>query len=202
MFKADGNRRNFPVRKDRVVVGRKNTCDLRIPLSSVSRQHCEIRIVDGVAKIRDLGSSNGTYHNHTRVQESVLSPGDEIVVGPVVFTIQIDGMPEHIEPVRTIVNNGSETGSHASAIHDSHHQQVHNGPAQDATQSGENVLGDSQAMMTEDTVDVDDPLSALNAFSGELDPEDALRALHHSDSDASAIPLDDETDGPGESRAS
>ena len=35
MFKADGTRRDFPLKKDRIVVGRKNTCDLRIPLSSV-----------------------------------------------------------------------------------------------------------------------------------------------------------------------
>lgn len=202
MFKADGNRRDFPVRKDRVVLGRKNTCDLRIPLSSVSRQHCEIRIIDGVAKIRDLGSSNGTYHNHTRVQESVLSPGDEIVVGPVVFTIQIDGIPEQIEPVRTIVDDAGDAGSHASVIRDEHHQELNDGPAEEATQSEADVLGGSDAMLTSETVDVDDPLAELEAFSGEINPDDALEALHGSDSEASADPLEDEANGSGKSKAS
>jgi predicted component of type VI protein secretion system len=93
MVKGDGTQRNFLLSRERLVIGRLNTCDLRIALPSVSRQHCEI-VLDGAAvKLRDLGSSNGTYHNHTRVQEAVLSAGDEIGVGPVVFRVLIDGLP-------------------------------------------------------------------------------------------------------------
>lgn len=101
MFKADGTRRDFPLTKERIVIGRKNTCDLRIPLSSVSRQHCEVRIAGNTAKIKDLGSSNGTYHNTIRVQETTLAAGDEVVIGPVVFTVVIDGKPERVEPGRS-----------------------------------------------------------------------------------------------------
>ena len=75
MFKSDGTRRDFPLTQHRTVIGRKRSCDLRIPLTSVSRQHCEIVIEDDTATIRDLGSSNGTYHNSTRVQEQKLSAG-------------------------------------------------------------------------------------------------------------------------------
>lgn len=103
MFKADGTRRDFPVAKARIVIGRTNTCDLRVPLSSVSREHCEITRDDESVKLRDLGSSNGTYHNNLRVQEAALAAGDEIVIGPVVFTVVVDGQPEKIEPVRTIL---------------------------------------------------------------------------------------------------
>ena len=93
MVKGDGTQRNFALSRERLVIGRLNTCDLRIALPSVSRQHCEV-ILDGeVLKLCDLGSSNGTYHNHTRVQEAVLSSGDEIGVGPVVFRVLIDGQP-------------------------------------------------------------------------------------------------------------
>lgn len=104
MFKSDGTRRDFAMTKDRMVIGRTSQCDLRIPLSSVSRQHCELRVVDGRLKIRDLGSSNGTYHNSTRVQEATLEPGDEVVIGPVVFKLIINGMPSSIEPVRTMID--------------------------------------------------------------------------------------------------
>jgi len=111
MFKSDGTRRDFPITKDRVVIGRKPNCDLRIPLTSVSRQHCELRVDDGTAYVKDLGSSNGTYHNSVRVQEQALSAGDEVVIGPVVFTVVIDGEPAQIEPVRTVINRNDSSGS-------------------------------------------------------------------------------------------
>lgn len=110
MFKADGSRRDFHVRKERTLVGRQNTCDLRIPLSAVSREHCEV-VLDGEdIKLRDLGSSNGTYHNNLRVQEVTLRPGDEVVIGPVVFKVVIDGDPAEVDPVRTILHS-QESGS-------------------------------------------------------------------------------------------
>lgn len=113
MFKSDGTRRDFPLVKDRVVIGRKVNCDLRIPLTAVSRQHCELTVEDDTVQVKDLGSSNGTYHNDIRVQEAVLTAGDELVVGPVVFTLIVDGQPADIKPVRTIVksdSSGSDTG--------------------------------------------------------------------------------------------
>ena len=113
MFKSDGTRRDFPLVKDRVVIGRKVNCDLRIPLTAVSRQHCELTVDDGRVSVKDLGSSNGTYHNSVRVQEAHLSAGDELVVGPVVFTLIVDGQPTDIKPVKTIVKNDS-SGSHAA----------------------------------------------------------------------------------------
>ncbi len=114
MFKADGIRRDFPLRPGSLVVGRKNSCELRIPLSSVSRQHCEITVEGDAVKLRDLGSSNGTYHNSIRVQEAELSAGDEVVVGPVVFTLVVDGVPSEISPVRTIVSSASSEDSGAT----------------------------------------------------------------------------------------
>lgn len=110
MFKSDGTRRDFNLHKDRTIVGRANTADLRIPLSSVSRQHCELWIEGGLLKVRDLGSSNGTFQNSVRVQEAILAPGDEIVIGPVVFTVVIDGLPKVVEPVRTILPEQEEGG--------------------------------------------------------------------------------------------
>lgn len=114
MFKSDGTRRDFPLVKDRVVIGRKVNCDLRIPLTAVSRQHCEITVDDGQVTIKDLGSSNGTYHNSVRVQEATLAAGDELAIGPVVFTLVVDGQPAEIKPVKTIVKNDS-SGSHLAA---------------------------------------------------------------------------------------
>jgi hypothetical protein len=114
MFKSDGKRQDFPLNKSRTIVGRKNNCDLRIPLSSVSRQHCELTIEGEQLRAKDLGSSNGTFHNGSRIQEAIIEAGDEITIGPVVFTAVIDGQPENIEPVKTFIGKPRENGDFAA----------------------------------------------------------------------------------------
>ena len=97
MFKPDGERRSFSVHRDVTVVGRREDCDLRIPLGDISRKHCRL-IKDGnVLKLEDLGSSNGTYRNGERIQETELSPGDTVQLGPIAFVVQIEGVPEEDE---------------------------------------------------------------------------------------------------------
>jgi pSer/pThr/pTyr-binding forkhead associated (FHA) protein len=101
MFRSDGERRSFSIARDMTVIGRREDCDLRIPLGEVSRKHCRL-IRDGDSlKLEDLGSSNGTYLNGQRVQEAQLNPGDTLQVGPVVFVLQVDGEPadDELRPV-------------------------------------------------------------------------------------------------------
>ncbi|HWB55121.1 MAG TPA: FHA domain-containing protein [Tepidisphaeraceae bacterium] len=93
MFKADGERRSIPLNREMTVIGRHNDCDLRIPVGQVSRKHCRIVKEPDAVRIEDLGSSNGTYRNGQRVQESALEPGDYIQIGPAQFVVQIDGVP-------------------------------------------------------------------------------------------------------------
>jgi pSer/pThr/pTyr-binding forkhead associated (FHA) protein len=93
MFKGDGDRRSFSVVREMTVIGRREDCDLRIPVGDVSRKHCRLVMEDETIRIEDLGSSNGTYVNGHRVQEVELQPGDRIQVGPVQFIIQINGEP-------------------------------------------------------------------------------------------------------------
>src|SRR5215216_6236540 len=93
MFRADGQRRSFSVTRDITVIGRREDSDLRIPLGDVSRKHCRL-IIDGDAiRVEDLGSSNGTFRNGERVQQSELQAGDTLQVGPVVFVLQVNGTP-------------------------------------------------------------------------------------------------------------
>lgn len=99
LFKEDGSKREFVTHKDRVLIGRTDEADLQAPSKAVSRSHCEIRVEGDEAKLRDLGSSNGTYHNEALLEgEATLSPGDRVGVGPFVFTVQIDDEPSYIEP--------------------------------------------------------------------------------------------------------
>ena len=95
MFRPDGQRRSFPVNRDVTVIGRREDCDFRIPLSDVSRKHC--RLVkdkeNGTVRAEDLGSSNGTFINGKKVKDATIGAGDTLSVGPVNFVLQIDGAP-------------------------------------------------------------------------------------------------------------
>ena len=104
MFRPDGERRSFSLPRKVTVIGRREDCDLRIPLGDVSRKHCRFVIEEDQLRVEDLGSSNGTFHNGVRVQEAVVAAGDSVSVGPVSFVIQIDGVPadDEIEPPRPV----------------------------------------------------------------------------------------------------
>ena len=71
-----------------IVVGRSAECDLRVQHASVSRRHATIRVDDGVVRIADLGSHNGTRVNGEPVAESrTLASGDVATVGDVVLVV-------------------------------------------------------------------------------------------------------------------
>lgn len=97
MFK-DGQRREFALRGAKTILGRRRDCGLRIGTPDVSRQHCEVLVEPGNIRVKDLGSSNGTFVNGARVPEAALHAGDRLTVGPVEFIVQIDGKPPALAP--------------------------------------------------------------------------------------------------------
>lgn len=94
--KKNGSKKTFRLPGSITVIGRRSNCDFYIPLTSVSRKHCQLNRHQGVLKLRDLGSRNGTYLNGKRIDEAVIKAGDNVKVGPLTFTLQIDGQPEEI----------------------------------------------------------------------------------------------------------
>jgi len=101
MFKSDGQRKDFPLVNTVSVIGRGEECELQIPLLNVSRRHCELRLDGDIIRVKDLASSNGTYLNNQRISEGELTAGDRLAIGPIVFTIQVDGQPEEVSPVKS-----------------------------------------------------------------------------------------------------
>ena len=74
MFRSDGERRSFSIARDMTVIGRREDCDLRIPLGEVSRKHCRL-VRDGESlRLEDLGSSNGTFHNGSEFRKLCSRP--------------------------------------------------------------------------------------------------------------------------------
>lgn len=154
MFKTDGTRKDFPLANPVTVIGRGENCDLRVPLVSVSRRHCELSITGDQLKAKDLASSNGTYVNNKRITEMVLSAGDRLVIGPVVFTVQIDGVPEEIAPVKTKAEQAAEAQVSEEVVDLE--------PVAEADKSAE----EAAAAALEPTEEID-PIAALEALAAE-----------------------------------
>jgi pSer/pThr/pTyr-binding forkhead associated (FHA) protein len=89
LLTQDGKRKDFHLPSSVTVIGRRQDCDLCIPLMNVSRRHCEINQDEGKLRLRDLGSRNGTFVNGAKVKESELNDGDQIAIGPLEFKINL-----------------------------------------------------------------------------------------------------------------
>jgi pSer/pThr/pTyr-binding forkhead associated (FHA) protein len=92
-----GQQRKFAVKKEKLIIGRGTDCSLQVPAATVSRHHCELALAEAQLSVRDLNSSNGTYVNKERIiAETPLAAGDTLTVGPVAFTVVINGEPATI----------------------------------------------------------------------------------------------------------
>jgi sigma-B regulation protein RsbU (phosphoserine phosphatase) len=74
-------RRIVPIAKGQFEIGRRETNDLRLAGSEVSRDHAEIALQDDHFVLRDRNSRYGTYVNGEQVAERTLAHGDRIRLG-------------------------------------------------------------------------------------------------------------------------
>ena len=146
MFRDSGERRDFPLQGGITVIGRGQDCQIRIPLAEISRQHASVTVIDAKIYAKDMGSANGTYVNNNRLAEMELSPGDHLIIGPVVFTVQVDGKPSEIRPVKTKLRKQNPVESLPDDEHDFE----------------EDLFGLDEA-------DDDDPISALEDLAASAD---------------------------------
>ncbi|MCD6060198.1 MAG: hypothetical protein K0S16_509, partial [Moraxellaceae bacterium] len=77
MFLVDGTK----------VIGRDPGCDIVIAGAHVSRRHAELSMRGGKLWVKDLGSSNGTFVNGKRNDETALKNGDEVKFDAMAFKI-------------------------------------------------------------------------------------------------------------------
>jgi DNA-binding NtrC family response regulator len=69
------------LREGTLTVGTDGTCDLRLSDGAVSRRQLEITATPTGFRLRDAGSTNGTFVGELRVREAWLYPGAEVRVG-------------------------------------------------------------------------------------------------------------------------
>ena len=71
-----------------LVVGRGVSSDIAIYDPTISRRHAELTVGPDGVQVRDLGSSNGTCINGSRITAGRLNPNDSITFGKVLFQLK------------------------------------------------------------------------------------------------------------------
>ncbi|GAA1142784.1 FHA domain-containing protein [Nesterenkonia lutea] len=71
----------FLLDQDLTRVGRHPEADIFLDDVTVSRRHVELHREGKGFQVKDLGSLNGTYVNHDRVDQYRLRAGDEVQIG-------------------------------------------------------------------------------------------------------------------------
>jgi hypothetical protein len=80
---------NITMKKTRLLVGRRESCDVVLRFPNVSAHHCELEMEAGYWYVTDLNSRNGVKINDARVFEKRrLDPGDTLSVAKHQFTIE------------------------------------------------------------------------------------------------------------------
>jgi DNA-binding NtrC family response regulator len=76
-----------------ITVGAHGSCDLVLADPQVSRRHAELAITPDGIRIKDLGSTNGTWWQGTRIGELVVSAGSTIKFGDTPVRISATDTP-------------------------------------------------------------------------------------------------------------
>ncbi len=80
----------FRLTRRLTIIGREEG-EIRIPDVGVSRRHASLEVHDRETIIlRDLSSTNGTFHNGKLIAFCKVSDGDEIRVGTSLLTLSLD----------------------------------------------------------------------------------------------------------------
>jgi predicted component of type VI protein secretion system len=79
------------------IIGRQAGCGIVVADTKVSREHARVFVEAGAAYVADLGSSNGTFVNGTKLAAPRrLAAGDRLAVGETTFRFHADPAPAPI----------------------------------------------------------------------------------------------------------
>jgi len=85
---AEHKGRSFPLGEE-LTVGRAAGCHVTVDDNYVSQLHARVFTRDGQLMVEDLGSTNGTYLNRTKVTSPIgMKRGDRLKVGMTVMEIR------------------------------------------------------------------------------------------------------------------
>jgi len=82
-----------------VVVGRGERCDIPIPVSFISRRHCQFLRDGPEVLVQDLASANGTFVNGQPARRpTAIHQGDQVRLGPMIFHVDLLAGPDSSPP--------------------------------------------------------------------------------------------------------
>ena len=83
---------------DRTTIGRVEDNTFHIADPSISSHHCEVQLRGSDIVIRDLNSTNGTFINGNKIEESILKPGQILRLGQVELKLEVEGATTSAPP--------------------------------------------------------------------------------------------------------
>src|SRR5262249_48376867 len=87
---------NIPLIREKMTLGRRDTCDIPLRFPNISGVHAELSFRDGYWYIRDCNSTNGIKVNGVRVLEKLLHPRDKVTIGKRDYVITYELPADHI----------------------------------------------------------------------------------------------------------
>jgi hypothetical protein len=110
ILKPMGGGDPIPLLKPELVVGRRRSCDICLDFNNISGKHCQLRLINSVWHVRDLGSTNGTSLNGLPLtNEHNVLPDDELGFASHLFKIDYEpGGPESVLQKHGIVEEVTE----------------------------------------------------------------------------------------------
>lgn len=81
---------NIPLLKKRLLVGRRDSCDIALKFANVSAKHCRLSVEQGYWFVNDLNSRNGTKVDGRKIIRKRLDPGSKLQIAKHEYTVEYD----------------------------------------------------------------------------------------------------------------
>jgi pSer/pThr/pTyr-binding forkhead associated (FHA) protein len=79
---------NIPLIRNKLTIGRRESCDICLRFPNISGIHCELTFQDGYWLVADRDSKNGVKVNDHKIKKKALRDGDIIAIASRLYTIK------------------------------------------------------------------------------------------------------------------
>lgn len=79
---------NIPLLKKRLLIGRRDSCDIALKFANVSSKHCRMSLEQGYWFVNDLNSRNGTKVDDRKIIRKRLDPGCKLSIAKHEYRIE------------------------------------------------------------------------------------------------------------------
>jgi DNA-binding NtrC family response regulator len=93
----------------RILLGKSPACDLKLGDPHVSRRHAVLEEKDGLVRVADQESTNGTFVNGVQIEAALLSGGEALRIGET--TLALDRANIAAPPASTLTHFGKIVGA-------------------------------------------------------------------------------------------